>query len=170
MPKTPTVGPTKAKDDKAKEPQIEEIMKMPEILSPPTEAKLPKVQKASAATPKRRRMANVLDVVLETTKALSPALAKKIDEAAKAQVEAETGQAEAEATKYQAEAEARPPMPVAVKPAAPEEKTVGQISPEKIETPIPKLRSKMLTTSFDTLRGRNCPKKKFWKPDTMRKS
>jgi hypothetical protein len=46
-------------------------MKMPEILSPPTEAKLPKVQKASAVTPKRR-MANVLDAVLETTKALSP--------------------------------------------------------------------------------------------------
>ena len=29
MPKTPTVGPTKAKDDKTEEPQIEEIMKMP---------------------------------------------------------------------------------------------------------------------------------------------
>jgi hypothetical protein len=53
-------------------------MKMPEILSPPTEAKLPKVQKASVATPKRRRMANVLDVVLETTKALSPAPTRKV--------------------------------------------------------------------------------------------
>jgi hypothetical protein len=38
--KVPTVGPTIAKDDKAKEPQVEETMKMPEILSPPTEAKL----------------------------------------------------------------------------------------------------------------------------------
>jgi hypothetical protein len=64
MPKTPTFGPTKAKDDKAEEPLIEEIMKMPEILSPPTEAKVPKVQKASVATPKTRRMANVLDAVL----------------------------------------------------------------------------------------------------------
>jgi hypothetical protein len=45
------------------------------------------------------RMANVLDVVMETTKALSPAPTKKIAEAAKAQAEAETGQAEAEATK-----------------------------------------------------------------------
>jgi hypothetical protein len=44
-------------------------------------------------------MANVLDVVMETTKALSPAPTKKIAEAAKAQAEAETGQAEAEATK-----------------------------------------------------------------------
>jgi hypothetical protein len=41
-------------------------VKMPEILSPPAEAKLPKVQKAPVATPKRRRIANVLDAVLET--------------------------------------------------------------------------------------------------------
>jgi hypothetical protein len=53
-------------------------MKMPEILNPSTEIKLSKVQKASTATPKRRRIANVLDVVLETTKALSPALLKKV--------------------------------------------------------------------------------------------
>jgi hypothetical protein len=139
MPKTPTVGPTKAKDDKAEEPHIEEIMKMPEILSPPTEAKLPKVQKASAATPKRRRMANVLDAVLETTKALSPAPTKKITEATKAQAEAETGKTEAEATKTQAEAEAGPSAPAAVKPVAPKEKTAGQIAPEKIETPAPKV-------------------------------
>jgi hypothetical protein len=135
MPNTPTVGPTKAKDDKAEEPQIKEIMKMPEIMSPPTEAKLPKVQKASVATPKRSRMANVLDVVLETTKALSPAPTKKIVEAAKAQ--AETRQEEAEATKTQAKAEARPSAPVTVKPVAPEEKTAGQLAPKKIEIPAP---------------------------------
>jgi hypothetical protein len=113
------------------------VIKMPEILSSPTEVKLPKVQKASAATPKRRRMANVLDAVLETTKALSPAPTKKIAKAAKAQAEAETGQAEAEATKTQAEAEAGPSALVAAKPAAPQEKTAEQIGPEKIETPAP---------------------------------
>jgi hypothetical protein len=111
-------------------------MKMLEILSPPKEAKLSKVQKASAATPKRRRMANVLDAMLETTKALSPAPTKKIAEAAKVQAEAETRQAEAEAkaTKTQAEAEAGPSAPVVAKPATPEEKTAGQIAPEKIGT------------------------------------
>jgi hypothetical protein len=82
-------------------------------------------------------MANVLDAMLETTKALSPAPTKKIAEAAKAQAEAKTGQAEAEATKTEAEAEAGPLAPAAVKPAAPEEKTAGQIAPEKIETPTP---------------------------------
>jgi hypothetical protein len=58
VPKMPTFGPIEAKDDKAEEPKVEETMKMPEILSPPAEAKLPKVQKAPAATPKRRRMAS----------------------------------------------------------------------------------------------------------------
>jgi hypothetical protein len=107
VPKMPTVEPTLSKDDKAEEPQSEETMKMPEILSPSTEAKLPKAQKASSATPKRRRMANMLDAMLETTKALSPAPSKKI---AKAQTKAVTGQAEveigqAEATTGQAKAE-----------------------------------------------------------------
>jgi hypothetical protein len=129
MPKMPTVEPVESKVDKAKEPKVEEIIKKPEILSPPTEEKLPKVPKAAVATPKRRRMANVLDAVLETTKALSPSPTKKIAEVAKAQAEAETGQVEAEATKAQAEAEAGP--------AVSEEKTAGQIAPEKIETPAP---------------------------------
>jgi hypothetical protein len=70
---------------------VEKIEKMTKILSPPTEAKLPKVHKAHAATPKRRRMASVLDAVLETTKALSPGPTKKNVEAAKVQDEAEAG-------------------------------------------------------------------------------
>jgi hypothetical protein len=109
VPKVPTVGPIISKDDKAEEPQSEETMKMPEVLSPSTEAKLSKAQKASAATPKRRRMASVLDAVLETTKALSPAPSKKMVEATKAQTEAEAGQAEAGTG--QTEVEAGPSMP-----------------------------------------------------------
>jgi hypothetical protein len=73
MPKTHTVEPVEDKFDKAEESKVEEIIRMPKILSPPIGAKLPKVQKTSPATPKRRRMANVLDVVLETKKVLSPA-------------------------------------------------------------------------------------------------
>jgi hypothetical protein len=81
VPKMPIVEPAEAKDDAAEEPKFEKIMKMPEILSPPAEAELRKVQKAPAVTPKRRRMASVLDVVMKTTKALSPAPVKKITEA-----------------------------------------------------------------------------------------
>jgi hypothetical protein len=76
MPKTHIVEPVEDKVEKAEEPKIDE--KMPKILSPPIEANLSKMQKTSVATPKRRRMANVLDAVLDTTKALSPAPAKKV--------------------------------------------------------------------------------------------
>jgi hypothetical protein len=138
--KVPIVGPTISKDDKAKEPQTEETMKMLEIMSPSTEAKLLKVQKASAATPKRRRMASVLDVVLETTEALSPAPSKKIVEATKAQTEAEIGQAEAEAGQAeaetgqaeakagQAEAKTDPSMPSETKAITPEVQADQQTS------------------------------------------
>jgi hypothetical protein len=136
VPKITTVGPAKAEDNKAKEPQVERVTKMPEILSPPGAAGLPKVQKTSAATPKRRRMANVLDAVLETTKALSPAPTKKVTPTeAKSQAETETRQAETEATQVQAETEARPSVPTETEPTAPEEKATEQIAPEKIETP-----------------------------------
>jgi hypothetical protein len=139
MPKTHTVEPVKDKVDKVEEPKVEEIIKMLKIMSPPTEANLPKMQKASATTPKRRRMANVLDAVLETTKVLSPAPAKKIAQAeAKSQADAATRQAEAEATQAQAEAEAGPSVLTETEPAAPEEKAAEQISPKKIETPAPK--------------------------------
>jgi hypothetical protein len=83
MPKVPIAESVEAKVGKAEESKIEEIIKVPKILSPPTETKLSKVQKASAATPKRRRMANVLDAMLETMKVLSPAATKKVAESTK---------------------------------------------------------------------------------------
>jgi hypothetical protein len=116
------------------------------------------MHRAPLATPKRRRMASVLDAVIETTRALSPVPTKKIAEDAKAQAEAETGQAEAEAG---------PLATVVAKPAAPKEKRHCRMHLKLLH---PKLQLKLLTTSFDMLRGRNCPKKKFWKPDTMRES
>jgi hypothetical protein len=73
---------------------------------------VPKAQKSSAATPKRRSMANVLDVVLETVKTLSPAPTRKVVEASKAQPKAETKQAEVEAATIQAETEAGPQCPL----------------------------------------------------------
>jgi hypothetical protein len=112
VPKVPTVDPAKAKNDTAEEPKVEKTVKMPEILSPPAEAELPKVQKVPAATPKRRRMASMLDPVMETTKALSPAPTKKV----------------VEAVKVQAEPEAGPLVPIKTKVATPEDKTEQQTS------------------------------------------
>jgi hypothetical protein len=131
VPKVPTVGPAEAEDDKAEEPQVEKIVKLPEILSPPAEEILLKVQKAPTATPKRRRMANVLDAVLETAKALSLGPIKKI----------------AEAAKVQAKAEAEPATPIETKVVAPEDKTneqasdagmaEGQDTAERAKSPAP---------------------------------
>jgi hypothetical protein len=110
--KVPTVRPTEAKDDKAEEPQMEKVIKMPEILSPLAKANFPKMQKAPAATPKRRRMASVLDAVMETTKALTPTPIKKV----------------VEVSKGQAEAEAEPTVPIETKAVTPEDKAYQQTS------------------------------------------
>jgi hypothetical protein len=136
MPKVLTVGLVETKVDKAEGPEIKEIIKMPEILSPPTEVTLPKVQKGSVVTPKRRRMANVLDVVLETTKTLSPAPTRKVAEAAKARLEADTKTAETEAATIQAETEAGPSVPTEIEPADPKENSTEWIATEKIEAHV----------------------------------
>jgi hypothetical protein len=154
VPKMPTVGPVEAKDDKAEEPNVEGTMKMPEILSPSAEAKLPKVQKAPAATPKRRRMASVLDAVLETTKALNHVPTKKIAKAAKV--------------------EARPLAPTETKVVAPEDKadeqTSGQSMAEKEKSPAPEAPVEDVDYIFRHASGKNYPKKKSRKQDIMLKN
>jgi hypothetical protein len=64
IPKLPSAELAKTKTDKgeAEDTNIGES-KVLEILSPSTKVTVPKAQKSSAATPKRRRMANVLDVL-----------------------------------------------------------------------------------------------------------
>jgi hypothetical protein len=77
-------------------------------------------------------MANVLDVVLETTKVLSPALVKKVVPT-ETKSQAKTKTRHAKAAQVQAKTEARPSVPIATMPAASEEKTTEQIASEKIE-------------------------------------
>jgi hypothetical protein len=74
---TPKHG-AKAKEKAVKEPELEKAIMLPEILSPPVEVELSKVAKAPATTPKRRRMASVLDAVMESTRALTPAPTKRL--------------------------------------------------------------------------------------------
>jgi hypothetical protein len=144
MPKVVTVELVETKADKAEGPKIKEMTKMPEILSPSTEATVPKAQKGSVATHKRRRMANVLDVVIETAKTLSPAPTRKIAEASKAQPEAETKQAEVEATTIQAETEAGPSVPTEMEHVDPKEKSTEQIATGKTEAPGPEVSDKSI--------------------------
>jgi hypothetical protein len=89
LPKVPIIGSGEAKDGVAKEPELEKTVPLPKILSAPVEEELPKVTKAPATTRKRRRMASVLDAVIETAKALTPTPAKKIVEASTTEAEAE---------------------------------------------------------------------------------
>jgi hypothetical protein len=132
---------------------VEKTVKMLEILSPPTEAELPKVQKAPTATPKRR-MASVLDAVMETTKALSPTPTKKI----------------AEAAKVQAEAEAGPSVPIKTTAVASKDKVEQQTSDtgmttrqdlmEKAKSPAPEAPAEDVNYIIRHAWGKNYPKKK----------
>jgi hypothetical protein len=82
------------KADKIEEPRTEGT-KTSEVLSPSARVETPKAQKDLAATPKRKRMASVLDVP-ETIKT-SSSTPGKIAKASKIQIETETKLNEAEA-------------------------------------------------------------------------
>jgi hypothetical protein len=142
LPKVPLteLAESKTDKDKAEEPKIEGT-KMLEIVSPSAEVIVSKAQKSFAATPKSRRMENVLDV-LETVKAFRSTPSGKIAEASKMQTEAETKSTEIEVVVIQASAEAGPSELAEKKPSeieerAIEEKTTEQVSPEKVVTPAP---------------------------------
>jgi hypothetical protein len=146
VPKVPATGSaeaskhtTEAKGKAAKEPDREETTGPQKIFSPPPESKLSKGLKAPAITPKRRRMASVLDAVMESTRALTPAPANKIAEAATARAEIEAG----------------PSVPAETAPAGTGQRT-GQWSldaglalekkdaPEKVKSPTPEAPSEDL--------------------------
>jgi hypothetical protein len=143
MPKVPSseLAESKADENKVKEPKIEGA-KVLGILSPSAEITMPKVGKSFAATPKRRRMANVLDV-LELVKVLRSTPSGKIAEVSKLQTESKIKPTEIKAAVRQAGAEAGPSELAEKKPSeieekATEEKTSEQTSPEKVTTPAPK--------------------------------
>jgi hypothetical protein len=144
MPEAPSAKQDEAKTgkDKVKEPKIEGT-KMLKILSPSVEITVPKIQKGLVATPRRKRMASVLDV-LESVKASSYIPSGKIAEASKIQIEAETRPTEVEGTVSQASAEAGPSEPVDKQPSeiektAAEEEATEQSLPEKNVTPTPEV-------------------------------
>jgi hypothetical protein len=145
LPKAPAVGPVEtpkhgaeAKEKATIEPELGETVGLPKILSPPAEQELMKISKAPTITPKRRRMASVLDTVMESTRALTPAPAKKIAEAAIARVETEVG----------------PLVPTEAEPAGTEQRTEGpsdvdlalekKDAPEKVKSPTPEAPSEDL--------------------------
>jgi hypothetical protein len=146
VPKVPATGSAEApkhtaeaKGKAAEEPDREKTAGPPKILSLPPEPELPKVSKAPAITPKRRRMASVLDAVMESTRVLTLAPAKKVVEATTAHVEAEAG----------------PSVPTKAELAGTDQRTEQESSdaglalekkdaPEKVKSPTPEAPSKDL--------------------------
>jgi hypothetical protein len=134
------------KANKIEEPRTEGT-KTSEVLSPSAGVEVLKTQKDLAATPKRKRMASVLDV-LETIKT-SSSTPGKMAKASKTQIETETKLTEAEAILSQADAEAGPSVPAKEKSSetrekAAEEEDIEQILPEKAVAPAPEASSEVL--------------------------
>jgi hypothetical protein len=136
VPEVPIVKRAEAKEKAAKKPELEKVIVLPEILSPPAEVELPKVAKAPTTTPKRR-MASVLDAVTETTRSLTHAPAKKAAEAITAHAGTEAG----------------PSVPEEEEPAATEQRAkefsdtsmaVEKDVAEKTKSPAPKASSEGL--------------------------
>jgi hypothetical protein len=68
-------APAEARTELAEEPKLKEAVEQPKALSPLRETELSKASKIPAATPRRRRMASVLDAVMEFVKVQTPASA-----------------------------------------------------------------------------------------------
>jgi hypothetical protein len=137
MPKAPSAKLAEPKTDNIEETKVEGTKTL-EVLSPSAEVTMPKAQKGLAVTPKRKRMASVLDV-LETVKASSSIPSGKIAEASKIQIEAEARPAEVEGAMSQASAEAGPSeridkQPSEIEKKAAEEEATEQSWPEKTVT------------------------------------
>jgi hypothetical protein len=96
-------APAEAKTESAEEPKLKIAAEQLKALSPLQETKLPKVQKIASVTPTRRRMASVLDAVIESMKVSTPASAPA--------AECEALKKSREATIAQTTAEARPSVP-----------------------------------------------------------
>jgi hypothetical protein len=90
-----------ARTEPAEEPKLEKAVEQLKALSPPCTTKLPKPSRIPATTLRKRRMASVLDDVMESVKTLTPAsaeapntegeISKKSDEAGMAQTVSEAG-------------------------------------------------------------------------------
>jgi hypothetical protein len=130
---------TEVKGKTAEEPEREETAGLPKILSLPLEPELLKVLKSSAITPKRRRMTSVLDAIMESTRASTPAPAKETTEVATPRAEAKAG----------------PSVPIEIEPAGTGQSAeqgpsdVGLVpekedTPKKIESPTPEAPSEGL--------------------------
>jgi hypothetical protein len=116
------VMPIETRGDPVKEPESEKVAEQPKVLRCPTVIALPKLSATATTTPRKRRMASVLDVILESVK--TPASARTSGEKIEDTREVVT------ASISSVHAEAGPSEDVPVK-------LVGESLPEKPTTPTP---------------------------------
>ena len=119
-------------------------------MSPSSKVEATKGQKGPLATPKRKRMVNVLDV-LETIKS-SSTTPKKIVESSEVHIET----LDAEVSKHQSETKAGPSEPTKVKSLEAEETEIAEeISAEKTGTAAPEASSKAFDYILRHASGKN---------------
>jgi hypothetical protein len=164
LPKATSAKLAEPKTDKAEESRIEGT-KILEVLSPLAEVTMPKAQKGLAATPKRKRMASVLDV-LETIKA-SSSTPRKVAKASKVQIETETKPTKAEASVSQASVAAGPSEPTKEKPLetgekALEEEAIERILPKKAAAPTLEAPSENLDYIIRHASGKRLSEEEFF--------
>jgi hypothetical protein len=124
-----------------------------------SELELPKVAKTLAITPKRRRMASVLDAVMETTRALTPVPAKRLPKLWRLVLKPNLSP---QRPRRQSLLQLREPS-----------KNLQilawlwrRMCPKKLNLLFPKHRPKILTLLFVMLREKSYLKKKSWKSNT----
>jgi hypothetical protein len=118
-------GPIEARAMPAEESESKKSIEQPNALSPLQRMELPKASNIPATTLKRRRMASVLDTVMESTKALTPA------SAVAPSVESEIIKKSTEAVTARATVEAGPLVPAEARPSEAVEEG-GEVGPSKV--------------------------------------
>jgi hypothetical protein len=68
--------PVEARTNVTEEPKMEKTVEELKVLSPPCATELLKVSNIPIATPRKRRMASVLDAIMESVKTSTPASAE----------------------------------------------------------------------------------------------
>jgi hypothetical protein len=119
------------------------------------------VAKTPIITPKRRRMASMLDAVMETTRALTPTPVKKVAETVMARAKTKAG----------------PSVPTEAEPAATEQKAeqefpctsmaLEKVMAEKSKSHVPEAPSEDIDFIIRHASGKSYLKKKLQKPNTM---
>jgi hypothetical protein len=123
-------APVEARAKPAEEPESKKSTEQTKALIPLQRMELPKVSKIPTTTPKRRRMASILDAVMESTKALTPASAEAPN------TEGEIVKRSAEAGTTQAEVEAGPSAPAEARPSEAVEEGAEARPSEVAEGPL----------------------------------